>query len=183
MLTERKIEQFYKDVNALGLKRKVAEITKATKFPKSNVSEWLSKKKEPSENFIDKFYSEFRELLHKSSTNVYEANTDQSNVNEDPGVYNSVLPMGDLKMTVKDYVDELRMDKKKLQNTIDANLTAMMQMLTVLQRHDQVFHETILRSLGRIEGGNIDLVLEARRTEAELQIQDSLQGSNAQVGK
>ena len=106
-----------------------------------------------------------------------------SQVNEDPADYNKVIPLGDINITVKDIIEDLKIDKKKLQNTIDANLTAMMQILTVLQRHDQAFHETILKSLGRIEGGNIDLVLEARRFEAELQIQDSLQGSNAQAGK
>lgn len=109
--------------------------------------------------------------------------TSESLINEAPVDYSKALPLGDLKITLKDYIEELQIDKKKLQNTIDANLTAMMQILTVLQRHDQAFHETILKSLSRLEGDNIDLVLEARRFEAELQIQDSLQGSNAQVGK
>lgn len=80
-------------------------------------------------------------------------------------------------------LDELKSDKIKLQNTIDTNLTAMMQLLSALSRHDQVFHETILRSLGRLEGGNTDLVLEARSSEAAKQVQDSLLGSNVESGK
>jgi hypothetical protein len=90
----------------------------------------------------------------------------------------------------REVIEDLRDDKKrsairedKILSQLVANSTAMMQILTVLQRHDQAFHETILKSLSRVEGGNIDLVLEARRYEAELQIQDSLQGSNAKVGK
>jgi hypothetical protein len=71
MLTQGKIDQFYKDVNSLKLKYPVAEIQRATKFPKSNVSEWLSKKKVPSENFINAFYEKFKVLLHESSTNVH----------------------------------------------------------------------------------------------------------------
>jgi transcriptional regulator with XRE-family HTH domain len=90
----------------------------------------------------------------------------------------------------REVIEDLRDDKKrstiredKILSQLVANSTAMMQILTVLQRHDQAFHETILKSLSRVEGGNTDLVLEARRYEAELQIQDSLQGSNAKVGK
>lgn len=67
MLTQGKIDQFYKDVKSLGLKYPVAEIQRATEFPKSNVSEWLSKKKVPSENFIDTFYLKFKKELIKSS--------------------------------------------------------------------------------------------------------------------
>jgi hypothetical protein len=187
MLTQEIIDKFYKDVESLKIKKKGAVITKATGFPKSNVSEYLRKIKAPSENFIIAFYENFGDLLPKSSTEVLNGQKEEvppiSQVNEDPAEYDRMLPLGEFKITVKDYVEDLRMDKKKLQNTIDANLTAMMQILTVLQRHDQAFHETILKSLGRIEGGNIDLILEARKFEAELQIQDSLQGSKAQAGK
>jgi hypothetical protein len=187
MLTQEIIDKFYKDVESLNIKKKGAVITKATGFSKSNVSEYINKVKEPSENFIIAFYENFGDLLSKSSTEVLNGQREEvppiSQVNEDPVEYDRTLPLGEFKITVNDYVEDLRMDKKKLQNTIDANLTAMMQILTVLQRHDQAFHETILKSLGRIEGGNIDLVLEARRFEAELQIQDSLQGNNAKVGK
>lgn len=88
------------------------------------------------------------------------------------------------------YIKELQEDKRltalreeKILGQIVANSTAMMTLLTVLQRHDQAFHETILKSLTRIEGGNTDLVLEAHSYEAALQVQDSLKGSNVESSK
>jgi hypothetical protein len=67
-------------------------------------------------------------------------------------------------------LDELKADKIKLQNTIDTNLTAMMQLLSALSRHDRAFHDTILRSLARLEGKKeVDLVAEARSFEAAKQ--------------
>lgn len=66
MLTINDIEQFYNDVSALGLKFPVAAISKATGFSKGNVSDYLSRKKEPSENFVKVFYKK----LYKGSTDV-----------------------------------------------------------------------------------------------------------------
>jgi hypothetical protein len=46
LLQKSEIEKFYADVEALRLKFPVAAIAKATGYTKSNVSEYLSKKKE-----------------------------------------------------------------------------------------------------------------------------------------
>lgn len=59
MLTQEKIDKFYKDVENLGLKKPVAAIMRATGDDKSNVSKYLSKKLEPSEEFIKRFYEKF----------------------------------------------------------------------------------------------------------------------------
>lgn len=70
-------------------------------------------------------------------------------------------------------IGELQADKRQLQNTIDANLTALMQLLSALSRHDRAFHDTILRSLARLEGKKeVDLVAEARSSEAARQIEE-----------
>jgi len=94
-----------------------------------------------------------------------------------------------LHLSPMDYINDLKEDKKqakiredKIMNQLAANLTAMMQMLSALQRHDQAFHETILRSLSRIEGGNVDLVLEAHSSEADQQVRAALQGSTLKSG-
>lgn len=50
------LERFYSDVKSLNLRFPVAEITKKTGYPKSNVSEYLSRKKIPSTRFMAKFY-------------------------------------------------------------------------------------------------------------------------------
>lgn len=64
MITKTDIEKFYRDVASLRLKFPVKEIQKATKYGKGNISEILSKKKEPSEAFMKKFYAQF----YKNST-------------------------------------------------------------------------------------------------------------------
>lgn len=66
IMSRAEIDQFYKDVEALGLRFPVADISKATRFAKGQVSEYLNKKKEPSENFIRAFYKSFK----IGSTNV-----------------------------------------------------------------------------------------------------------------
>lgn len=65
MLTQEKIEQFYKDVEALKLKFPNATITKGTGFSKGQVSAYLSKADEPSENFLKAFYEKFGDSLNK----------------------------------------------------------------------------------------------------------------------
>lgn len=59
MLTTNKISTFYADVERLKLKFPVAAISKETGISKGTVSDVLSKKREPSENFIDEFYLKF----------------------------------------------------------------------------------------------------------------------------
>jgi hypothetical protein len=59
MITRTAIEKFYKDVHKLGLKFPVKEIQKQTGYGKPQVSEILSRKKDPSEAFINKFYAKF----------------------------------------------------------------------------------------------------------------------------
>lgn len=76
-------------------------------------------------------------------------------------------------------IDDLKTDKVKLQKTIDSSLTAMMQLLSALSRHDRAFHDTMLRSLARLEGKpEVDLVGEARSSEAARQIEEMKGYSN-----
>lgn len=67
MLTQSTIERFYKDLNSLGLKHPVAAIEKKTGIPKSQVSKVLSKKLQPSEKFLEKFYESFQ-IVSKETT-------------------------------------------------------------------------------------------------------------------
>jgi DNA-binding transcriptional regulator GbsR (MarR family) len=114
MLTQELIEKFYRDVESLKIKKKGAVITKATGFSKSNVSEYLRKIKTPSENFIIAFYEHFGNMLPKSSINVTtDANRDTTyalpQIAKDLAEYNKELPMGDLKVTLKDYIELWKM--------------------------------------------------------------------------
>ncbi|HEX6427962.1 MAG TPA: hypothetical protein VF008_09765 [Niastella sp.] len=198
MLTQNKIDKFYLDVNSLDIKKKVSVITKETAFPQSNVSEWLNKVKRPSEAFIDKFYEKFGYMI-KASTKVlqnnvvsepdliYETN-DQINFIElktASGKTLKVMPEGPGEVALLNAfleerdraIEDLMTDKTKLQNTIDSNLTAMMQLLSALSRHDRAFHETMLKSLARLEKRQEnDLVAEARSFEAVKQLEEQTGG-------
>lgn len=59
MMTKELIDKFYEDVESLNLRFPVAAIAEGTGEKKGNVSEYLSKKKVPSQNFIEKFYEKF----------------------------------------------------------------------------------------------------------------------------
>lgn len=59
MLTTEQIEDFYRHVESMGFRFPVAAISKATGLSKGNVSEYLNRKKEPSENFINAVYNRY----------------------------------------------------------------------------------------------------------------------------
>lgn len=69
MLTKERIEQFYTDVDNLGLKFPVAAISEKTGEPKGNVSRYLSRKIDPSESFVEKFYKSFKIVNRGTSDN------------------------------------------------------------------------------------------------------------------
>lgn len=59
MLTKGVIDQFYKDVEALGLEHPVAALVEKTGVSKGQISKVLSRKLKPSKTLIDKFYESF----------------------------------------------------------------------------------------------------------------------------
>jgi hypothetical protein len=170
MLTQEIIDKFYKDVDSLNIKKKGAVITKATGFSKSNVSEYLNKVKEPSENFIAAFYENFGALLPKSSTEVPGGQKEDmpsiNQVNEDPVEYNTILPLGELKVTLKEYVDLLKETARKAEErerklllileknviTIKANSDAILDDLSQVVRMVRADDMAMMDSLDRIEG-------------------------------
>lgn len=57
--TKAEIDQFYKDVEAAGVKKLGAKLTKLTGLSSGNVSEYLSRKKEASDKLINVFYEHY----------------------------------------------------------------------------------------------------------------------------
>lgn len=106
MLKESDIDQFYKDVDALELKFPVAAIAKATGARKGNVSDYLNKRKTPSENFIKKFYDNFPRSTKKEQIQV--SVKDQ-------------LPIGGTIITLEDYLNEVKQQKNFLQQLLMKN--------------------------------------------------------------
>ena len=96
MHTSERILRFYEDVNSLGLVHPVAEIHKETKVSKGYISEVLRKIKEPGPDFLDLFYKKFTISSQKKLD-----------------MESQVLPPGDFKVTLKDYVDLLKSQAKK----------------------------------------------------------------------
>lgn len=79
------IDRFYSDVGMLELRFPVAEISRRTGFKKGQVSTYLKKKEQPSQNFLKAFYDSFKESLEKvqkpplnDSGGHYGANSDYS---------------------------------------------------------------------------------------------------------
>lgn len=83
MLTKESIPKFYEDVEALGLRYPVAAISKATGYQKGTVSTYLSKKDEPSANFLTVFYEKFGESIKKvpRETNVKQKQSEALAIN------------------------------------------------------------------------------------------------------
>lgn len=66
MLTDKDIEKFYLDFESMGLTKPNATMRNATGLSSGNVSDYLNRKKKPSESFINAFYSK----VFKSSINA-----------------------------------------------------------------------------------------------------------------
>jgi len=158
-----RLKEIQHRISQYDMRFPVAEINEKMGTDMGNISNMLKGKKTISDNFFTSFNKAF---------------PPKDGV---PGVKKEPMKSKG-SMTLEDYIEDLKADKRELQQIIKLNLTGLMTVLASLQRHDQAFHETILRSLSRIEGGNKDLVLEAHSYEAEMQIQDSLQGSSVKSG-
>ena len=95
MLTKPQIDLFYNDLGSLSIKFPVAEINRRTGFNKGVISEVLNKKKEPSENFIDAFYREFKKELDEHKVTLTTITTKPNFGEEKP-----VKPNDDLIKTI-----------------------------------------------------------------------------------
>lgn len=105
MLTQERIDKFYRDVEALGLKYPVAEIHKKTGVSKGQVSQVLNKKLAPSEQLINKFNESF--------------NIVQQNSVEPAKIY---LDSSAVKVTLQDYINKIEQHNAFLQRMIESGL-------------------------------------------------------------
>jgi plasmid maintenance system antidote protein VapI len=148
------------------------DIAGKVKVDRSNLSTLVnSKQKMPvTPRMIGKFQKQFPKYFTVGNNETTNQHLQQSN---------DLNAWAMLDIHPIDYINELREDKKRLQNTIDTNLTALMQLLSALSRHDRAFHDTILKSLARLEGKKeVDLVAEARSSEAAKQIEEMTRSNN-----
>lgn len=149
----------------------------------SNVKTWETTQSIPRDEFI---YQRIAELASISIDDLKTKKLDQKDISLKVEIVEDDSPL----VTPKQYLKELQEDKQrainreeKILNQLVANSTAMMQLLNTLSRHDRVFHETILKSLGRLEGGKFDLIAEARSYEAAEQVKDMTGRNNVEIDK
>jgi hypothetical protein len=141
--TSQRISKFYEDVEKLGLKFPGKEISKKLHVSKGYVSDVLNKKKEPSEEFLNDFYNLF-------------TNGSQENNN-----MNDALPVGDLKITLKDYFELLAETARKAEArekeyleiikskliSIDANSKEIAEDISALTNEIQAEHRAMMDSI------------------------------------
>lgn len=69
MYSDKK-KQLIKDINSLGERFPVVYVSNLTGYAKSNVSEYYNGEKEPSEQFLNKFYKEFHKLKKPTDSGI-----------------------------------------------------------------------------------------------------------------
>jgi hypothetical protein len=143
--TSERISRFYDDVDNLHLEFPVAEISQTLKKSKGYISGILNKKKKPGKKFLDLFYQKFS----------------ISSRNNDNMENNYVLPIGDLKITLRDHFDLLKSQAEKAEArekeyleiikskliSIDANSREMAEDISALTDEIQAEHRAMMDSI------------------------------------
>jgi transcriptional regulator with XRE-family HTH domain len=141
--TTQRISKFYEDLETLGLKFPGKEISKKLGISKGYVSDILNKKKEPSEDFLNDFYKMF---------SIGSPSNDMNNY---------TLPLGDLKITLSDYFELLKEQKRKAEErekeyleiiktkliSIDANSKEMAEDIEALTTEIQAEHRAMMDTM------------------------------------
>ena len=145
MQTTQRISKFYEDLGTLGLKFPGKEISKKLGISKGYVSDILNKKKEPSEDFLNDFYKMF---------SIGSPSNDMSNY---------TLPLGDLKITLSDYFELLKEQKRKAEErekeyleiiktkliSIDANSKEIAEDISALTIEVQAEHRAMMDTMDK----------------------------------
>ncbi len=151
----------------------------------TTISEILGERQNIHQPEWEKFKAHFNISELDSDISVSHGTLPQKNNSQQDHSKEEIFLNGPIKVTAQEYVDALKSDKerleesnKKLQDVIAVNLEAMQLMLDSLRRHDQSFHETMLRSLARLEKKKPEdsLIVEAHTRNVALQLEE--QGSD-----
>lgn len=130
MNTSQRVSKFYEDLERLDLRFPGKEIATRLKISKGYVSDVINKKKEPSEEFMNDFYRLF--------TNEFSNGSQSSNTMD------FILPIGLLKVTLKDYVDLLKEQTRKAEEEKDRLYRLLEKQLTDLYSNSKEMAEDIL---------------------------------------
>lgn len=136
MLTKELIDKFYEDVESLGLKFPVAAIHKATGFGKPTISQYLSGKLPPSENFITAFYKSFENSLKKVQSSGNGTPRPQEPHHGDKSEILEIM---------RERLHDLKEDKEWLKRQFESSLTGLVvgqksilaHVATILEKDDE----------------------------------------------
>lgn len=149
MLTETDIDKFYKDFESMKLVKPVAIMAQATGLSTGNVSEYLSRKKKPSERFIRVFYDK----IYKSSTNVPRDTVSLGNT--EPGEKDLLRilmqQMTNLMQTQNNLLQDQKEQVVDKVNDIDTNLKQVLGAVIKIESDIHASKEVALKSLARLE--------------------------------
>jgi hypothetical protein len=178
--TTERISKFYEDVTGLHLEFPVAEISQTLKKSKGYVSGILNKKKKPGKKFLDEFYKKF------------------SISSQNKSMENYTLPIGDLKITLKDHFELLISQARKAEErekeyleiikskliSIDTNSKEIAEDISALTTEIQAEHRAMMDSIDVAAKQPIGTTAAAADT-VELASQDEHlnKGKKVDVGK
>lgn len=130
MHTSQRISKFYDDLEKLGLKFPGKELSNKLKVSKGYVSDVLNKKKEPSDEFLNEFYKMFTIQFTNGSLN-------------NNSMDNYELPVGSLRVTLKDYVDLLKEQTRKAEEEKDRLFRLLEKQLSELKSSSEEIVEDL----------------------------------------
>ncbi len=148
MLQRSDIELFYKHLGSLELKFPVADLVRISGLGKSTVSEYISRKKEPSENFLRRFYEHFEKQFPDNPFRENEVPVPEDAHKKIERINDRLMDM------ISDQLNWLR-------QKVDSNLDRINSGLGNVSERQAVDREVVYRSLAKLQGHkNPDALLE-----------------------
>lgn len=138
--TKAQVDQFYKDVEAAGIKKLGAKLAGLTGLSSGNVSEYLRRKKEASDKLINAFYEHYGSSIKTPSGNGLQENGELMPV--------LVKLMETQNKILQDQKSEL-VDRVR---RVESNLDYVAGKAEALEYDVLSGRSVTLRSLARIEG-------------------------------
>jgi hypothetical protein len=178
MLTQEKIDQFYKDVEALKLRFPVAEVQRMTGFSKGQISQVLGKTLSPSEDLINEFYKSLNKVQPADPIAIYERIIEEKEARRrDAEVwaqkmeahYNDMkdaleraqITINEVLKPIKEQTEEILINSREVrENTMDGIIEMQSEHRAIMDGLDQVLKQPIGTTFGNadiLEGASQDL--------------------------
>jgi len=150
----------------------VEQVAEGIGYSRVHLSNEMKKKSSPAVE--QALYKKYGEILQNVSHGTPAAQSNAKPNGENKPATGMLIDAGE-------YIDELKRDKRMLeslvkdnQDVIRFNLSSLQALLRTIFRHDLSYHQTMLRSLARIEKKNDadTLIVEADKAEAALLVEE-----------